>query len=194
MALQLVTAPATEPITTAEAKTQLRVTGSTDDDYIDGLVATVREYLDGRRGILGRALITQTWRLHMDEFPSGGIQLPRPPLISVSNVTYLDSDGNSQTLTVTDDYLVDIYSEPGWVVPAVNTSWPSTYDTINAVSVEFVCGYGAASDVPKPLIHAMKLLLSHYYENREATIVGTSVTDLPQGVQDLIANYREVAF
>jgi hypothetical protein len=40
------------------------------------------------------------------------------------------------------DYVLDSHSEPGWVLPAADTVWPDTYDTANAVNVNYTAGYG----------------------------------------------------
>jgi uncharacterized phiE125 gp8 family phage protein len=86
-----------------------------------------------------RALYPQTWQLKMDEFPCE-IELRKPPIIAVTSVTYLDTDGDSQTLATT-EYETDLTSEPGLIVQAENTYWPGTECIPNAVTVTFTAGY-----------------------------------------------------
>lgn len=45
-------------------------------------------------------------------------------------------------------------------------------------------------DIPPSLMEAVCQLAAHWYENREATIVGVSAQNLPLGVQDIIREYR----
>lgn len=90
MPLVLQTAPTTEPVTTAEAKTHLRVTTSDDDTYIGTLITVARRHVET---ITGRALINQTWDYFLDNFPPGDkIVIPLPRLSSVTTVKYTDKD------------------------------------------------------------------------------------------------------
>jgi uncharacterized phiE125 gp8 family phage protein len=154
MALTVVTEPAVEPVSLAEGKLHLRVDISDDDDLISAMTQTAREVVEG---IARRALITQTWKLILDEFPATDeIAIPRPPLQSVASITYKDQDGNASTFS-SDDYIVNSDCEPGKVVLAYGSSWPSTtlYPT-GAVTVQFTAGFGDAStDVPEKYRQAM---------------------------------------
>jgi hypothetical protein len=48
-----------------------------------------------------------------------------------------------------------------------------------------------ASPLPPAVEQAQYLLIGHFYENREATAIGVSVSVTPLGVDRLIAPYRE---
>lgn len=48
--------------------------------------------------------------------------------------------------------------------------------------------------VPEALRHAVLLLVAHWYENREATLVGVSAQPLPFGVGDIVAEFRDYSF
>lgn len=189
----LTTAPSAEPLATDDtpsakynAKDHLRVDASDDDDLIAQLIVAVRRHAEQ---VLSRALITQTWTAYYDAFPAE-IELPMPPLQSVTSVKYVDTSGSEQTVSA-DDYTVDTDREPGRIVPAYGESWPATRDQINAVYVKYVCGYGdLASDVPDDIVAALKLLLGHYYEHREGVIVGTIASELPSSARVLLAPYR----
>ena len=107
MALTLISAPATTPVSVAEAKTHLHITGSDDDTYIGDLVDVATGYLDGRDGALSRALITQTWDYTLTSFPQEDhIAIPLPPLQSVTSISYYDTNGDSQTFA-SSKYLVN---------------------------------------------------------------------------------------
>jgi uncharacterized phiE125 gp8 family phage protein len=185
MRLKLATAPASEPVTLAEAKAHLRVDISDDDTLIDGLIASARRYFEEAAR---RALITQTWRLSLDGWPSGDeIELPRPPLQSVTSVIYKDQDGNATTWAAA-NYIVDTDSEPGRIVLAYGQSWPTgVLYPANPIQITYKAGYGdAGSSVPTQMKQAILLLIGHYYENREDTIAGTTIKAIPLGVHSLI--------
>lgn len=162
MALRLITGPV-NPVTLAEAKAQCRANDA-EDDLIAIYMASAMEHIDGRNGVLGRAIATQTWELSYDAFPAGPIELPLPPLQSVTSIAYYDADGVLRTLDPT-EYVVDTESDPGWVAPA--DSWPATYDTLNAVRIRFVAGY---ETTPAPVRAAMLLLTGELYAHREGSV------------------------
>ena len=180
-------APGTEPVTTAEAKSHMRVDISDDDTLIGSLITAAREYVEGATR---RSLITQTWRLNLDAWPGGNeISLPKPPLQSVSALIYLDEDGTQATMS-TSMYIVDTDSQPGRIVLAYGESWPSlTLYPANPIQITFVAGFGdAASDVPQHLRQAILMLATHWYENREAA--GPKLDEIPFAVESLIYLYR----
>ena len=111
-------------------------------------IQAARSYVDAEDGFLGRGLVTQTWLLTLDEFPTDEIKIPMPPLQSIVNIAYDDPGGNSTTVSA-DDYYVDVAKEPGWIVPI--TAWPTPLDAINAVRIQFVAGYAPNEDSPADL-------------------------------------------
>lgn len=191
MRLRLIAAPATEPVTLAEATAQVSGFGTANDAILGALIVAAREHLDGRKGILGRALMPQTWELLLDNFPVGVtlggseqlrisvttrdrelrnaryiIEIPLPPLASVTSITYTDTAGVLQTLP-TSVYAVDTASEPGVVSLKYGQSWPATRTERNAVTIKFVAGYADSATVPQALKAAMKLHIADLFENRE---------------------------
>jgi uncharacterized phiE125 gp8 family phage protein len=185
MSLKLVTQPASEPISTIEAKTQLRIDHNDEDTFIDGLVTAARQYLEE---VIGRSFLTQTWRLSLDDWPEDDtIELPRPPLQEVTSVVYLDEAGDDVTLPEA-TYIVDTDSEPGRIVLAANQVWPAVeLYPANPIRITYVAGYGdEAGELPQWIKQAIYLLLGHWYENREDTITGTIIKDIPLGVESLI--------
>lgn len=164
-ALKLVTSPATEPITLSEAKAQLRVDFSTDDTEITTMIITARKAVEK---FLRRQLVTATWDLFLDQFPEGGgvIEVPLPPLQSITTLKYLDENGNQQTWSST-NYRVDVKSEPGRIERAWGVSYPGIRTIANAVEIRFVAGFGAAAAVPEDIKHGILMLLADLYEHRE---------------------------
>lgn len=164
MAIQRTTPPVAEPVTLAQAKVHLKedLVDTDNDAYITGLIAAARQDCEGR---IGRTLITSGWTLTLDAFPAC-IALPMPNALAVASVSYVDTYGAAQVLPNT-DYLVDVKSQPGRIVPAYGLTWPATRAQINAVTVAYTAGYGpAASDVPAPLKQWILLALGDMYERR----------------------------
>ncbi len=190
MSLQLVTAPASEPVTLAEAKSHLRVTVTDDDTLITSLIVAARQWIEN---FTRRALITQTWDYFLDAFDDGGIEIPRPPLISVGSVKYVDNDGATQTLA-TSEYTADTAAERGLVRLAYGKSWPGTRTQANAVTIRFTAGYATAADVPGPIKSACLLMLGELYERRETAIVGTIINEVPVSAEYLLWPYRSLRF
>lgn len=162
MGLKLITLPAEEPVSLAEAKAQLRVATNDQDDYIGALIKAARQQIDGQDGWLGRALITQTWELTLDSFPVSEIRIPLPPLQSITSVKYDDSHGLEQTINAA-DYTVDTSQPFAWIIPNSANAWPATLNAINSVRVRFVAGYGAAAAVPEPIRQAILLSVRRLY-------------------------------
>lgn len=174
MTLQLITAPAAEPVTLAEAKLHLRVDTADEDALIGSLIAAARQRAEHE---LRRSLVTQTWERVLDAFPGAEIELGMGPVQSVTSILYADAAGITQTLA-SSAYVLDNVREPGWVLPAAGLAWPETAATVNAVRVRYVAGYGNAATVPSGIKQWMLLQIGAMYENRESVAMG-SVTPMP---------------
>lgn len=193
MSLSLVTAPLVEPVTVTEAQAHLRVTDDVDLAQIDAWIVAAREYCEN---YTHRAFISQTWDLKFDgSFPEGDIELPMPPVSSITSITYVDTAGATQTWAAA-NYITDLPAGPranvARISPAYGVSYPSTRDQINAATVRFICGYGATTaSVPFGIKAAMLLLIGHWYENRASIVVG-SASPLPDGVAALLWPFKSL--
>lgn len=180
MAYKITTVVATEPVTATEAKLHLKVEVSTDDDLITALITAAREMAEH---YTCRALAQQTVDLVADEFPSGDddrINLPLPPVASVTHVKYYDTDGVLQTID-SGDYALSAYGDTHFIAPTYGNYWPSTRDIPDAVQIRFVTGHGATGQtsgsflatIPKAAKAAILLIIGHLYENRGDTATET---------------------
>lgn len=186
---ELVTPPSTTPMTVAEAKANLRVDGSDEDTLIGVLVQAATDHLDGYSGILGRCLVTQTWRQDYDYFG----QVLRLPLLAdaIGSVVYVDDIGGSNTVTSSNYELM--HDDAGSYLRFIDDyPFPSGLAERRALRVTFTAGFGDAEDVPSAIKYAMHLLIGHWYENREASTVGSTASPLPIGAMALIEPYRHV--
>lgn len=184
--LAVKTAPATAPVTLVEAKAHLRVVCNDDDTIIGGFIQAATLQAEA---FLNRAVVNRTYQLYLDAFPLC-IELPRPPLANVVSVQYRDANGDLQTLAGT-AYQVDAHLEPARIIPAVGALWPQTRQMLDAVIVEYVAGYGAASAVPADIKAAILLLVGTLYENREDT-APVAIQIVPRSAEYVLWPYRLV--
>lgn len=189
--LTQITPPSGLIVSLADLKLHLRVENSTEDGLIQTYAEIAQEALEID---LGRSLLPQAWKLYFDCFPEK-IYLRRPPVTSLTEIKYYDTDGVLTVLT-SDEYQFSQIDRRPFIVPAIDTTFPETQDgKINAVYVQYAAGYADAASVPKGIKQALRLIVGSWYENREETITGVTQMVLPRhiGLESLLAKYRMVA-
>lgn len=189
MALKLITAPTTEPVSITEAKLHLRVDHSDEDTLITNLIKVAREMAEDATW---RALFTQTWELRLDDWPTLPLKLPKAPLQSIASIKYVNESGVEATVANT-VYEADTYSEPGRLCFKKDQQWPSvTLYGQGGVRIQFVCGWASTAAIPYKIKAGMLLAIGHLYENREQVIITSGLTpvELPMGVQALWASEK----
>lgn len=197
MGLTLVTPPALDPVSLAEARAQCRVANPDDDGLLAGYVLAARHYAET---YTRRAFVSQAWELTLDySWPTeriGGywsyrITLPRPPVSSVASITYVDQLGVTQTLAADQYRVAKVETGETVIEPAYGVIWPGVREQLATITVRFTAGYGASpGDIPEPIRQAMLLLIAHWYENRETVNVGNITSELPFTTAALLAPYR----
>lgn len=184
----LKTAPASYPITLDEGKRQTRIPidDNNHDVEVADLIKVATSFIEE---LTHRKLFTQTWYAYFDRWPGKKyFELPFGSLQSVTAVKYTDVD-DSQSAWSSDEYIVGTDYLKGRITLADGYTWPNeTLYPSNPIEIEFVCGYGAAADVPELLKHAIKMYLAEIYENREISIVGTTAEEMPQ-FNNIVAQY-----
>lgn len=171
--VKVTTGPSSEPITTAHAKMALKVAFDDEDDYIDSLIAAARAKVEQALGI---ALLPQTiqeklheWPIVTKENPRAAIALKRWPLRSVSSITYVDTDGATQTLP-TDVYTADSVAKPATVSLRSSLEWPDVLNQAASITITYTAGYDDAANVPPQLKHAITLIVVDWYDNRANSV------------------------
>lgn len=186
MSLITTDAPTVEPLSVGEVQSWCKATESAEAETIEMLISEARAHVEGW---INRALATQTLAARWDGFPCWTITLERPPVQSITSIQYVDTDGVTQTLSPS-LYLTDLHSSPARITPAYGEVWPSARCQMNAVTVTYVTGYASAAAVPGPIRRGMALLVAHWFENREAVLVGPSAIEMPMSVRDLIMPFK----
>lgn len=181
-----ITSPAIEPVALAEIKSQLRISGTSEDAELALYILSAREYIEE---LTGRALITQEWRLTLDQWPDGrrvfwdgveqgaighiegarafnAVLIPRYRLQSIEAIRVFDIDGNTAAVGLS-DFVIDTEQEPGRLVLRSNATWPVALQSANAIEIDYKAGYGdTAADVPGALRLAILQMAASSYQHR----------------------------
>ena len=180
---QLTVAPTEQAVTLGEVYTQLRITENDEDDYLEGLIDVATTVLQAKAWW---QFLTATYTLKFTQFCTE-MRLPRPPLKTVTGITYVDANGDSQTVT-SSIYDVITYQTPGLIRLAYQQNWPSDLrGHPDDITVTFTCGE-AASDVPDRTKQAIKLFVAHMYTERTPVVIGRSLNsvEVPMGIMFLL--------
>lgn len=190
---ELVTAPAIEPVSLVELKSQLELDAddTSKDTALALYITAAREMIEEYTGL---ALITQTWRMTLDNWPAYHVEwwdgvrqlpitelrrsgrqsdvfLPRYPAQEVDSIT---ADGSS--VTVTDVFVVDTAQRPARLVLKHGATWPTVLDSANGVVITYTAGYGDnAGDVPAALRLAIMQTAAYMFEHRGDCETGSAL-------------------
>jgi uncharacterized phiE125 gp8 family phage protein len=158
------TAPTIEPISVLDVKEFARIDGNDEDSVLEDFIVAVRQNAED---YLRRALITQSIQMVMDFWPSGVIELPRPPLISITKVATLDEDDVETEYSSTNYYSIN-ESVPGKLVIKNGSAAPTNSDRYHGgFLIEYKAGYGNYSGaIPANIRLALKQWVTSVYENR----------------------------
>ncbi len=167
-----------------EVKAHLRVTGTDDDDYIGALIKAAQEKVEADTR---RAFLQAEYELVIETLDNV-FDLPKSPVISLDGISVRDNLGQ---WVEQEEY----HFTPG--EPA--TVWlPRSYSSsARIIKIEYTAGLqgeGASpnivvQNIPEVIKQAMKLLISHWYDNRSATSV-LDMKYLPIGYDALIAPHK----
>lgn len=192
MFVELKTGPVVRAVSLISLKSHLKV--SDDDENL------LTEILDDATSALelwlGRSFISQTWELTLEgkEFPPSSdiIRLPHGPLISVTSVKWWDTDGDEQTFS-SGSYTV--HTGKGSKIFLNNgAAWPSGVRWRKSAVIEYISGDGTASSgVPGNLRLAIRMLVGHYYINREVTSIDSLPQEIILGLNQLTNFYNNNA-
>lgn len=163
---------AVEPVTLQQAKDNLRVVGSDEDEGIKAMITAARMMLEGR---INRALVPRTVTDSLHGFYDG-IRLSTAPYLDGLTIEYYDEIGDSYAL-VEGTYELDTSVVPARLFSALAANWPSTRVQRGAVRVSYRAGYDEGM-VPAPLKQWILCAVGTMYQHREMTVTGVSVADV----------------
>lgn len=182
----LLAGPAEEPVSLAEAKAFLKVDDSDEDGLITTLIGAARLHIEG---VTGRALLAQSWRVVLDDWPdNGAVKLPVTPFVAVTEINAYDAAGAAYEVP-----LAQFLSEPDrLLLPATVAGMPVLRER-QGIEIDYVAGFGTdPGDVPDDIRQALLLLVGHWFENRDAVIVAGSGSVVPSGFDRMVAPHKRV--
>ena len=153
--LTTVTPAQQHAITYSEASEYMRLDDQQDVDLIRSLIRGATNYVET---YTGRSLINRTLKFSMDYIEEVDLQLhegmrigpdltirrkyielPKPPVSSVSSIITFD-DNDTGTTFATTKYYVDNQREPARVILRTGETFPTALRVGNAVEVTYVSG------------------------------------------------------
>ncbi|MBW3098661.1 head-tail connector protein [Pseudohoeflea coraliihabitans] len=187
MTLILTGPPLGEPVSLAEAKAHLRLESDAEDSLLENLIAAARAHCEA---ITGLALLTQSFRLFLDDWPSAPvIQIAKSPIQAIDSMRVYDAAGLPVSLDVT-DVVLDGRARPARLHMG---SVAATARQINGIEIDFTAGFGTAADIPPELQRAMLLHVALMYEFRGAVPPQMQPAAVPHGYASLVAPWQRRA-
>ena len=186
--LERVLAPASEPVSLAEAKLYLRVTDNSEDALIFDLIVTARMAAEQ---FLQRSLIEQRWLVAYDDCARAELCLPMGPVQGIVSVKIYDRDTLLSTLPVESYYLNAARNK----LVFASAVFGSAVGVGQRVEVIYTTGYGDASAVPKPIKAGMLSHVANLFDSRGEIWSAAGRIEsamLPQQVMQLYGPYREM--
>lgn len=186
MRTAMITEPAVEPVTVDEVKEHCAIESNGDNSLLARMIKVARLRGEAKTG---RQFVTATRETTFDRWVvDGDIELPYPPLQSVASISYVDDNGDTQTVS-TDDYEVITAGVVGMVRPV--DQWP----TGKTMTIRYVCGYALDTDddptTPEDIRHWIMMKVAGFYEQREGFVVGQPIAEAPSDFVDgLLDAYR----
>jgi uncharacterized phiE125 gp8 family phage protein len=190
---RIITAPASEPVTLAEAALHVRQDSTDDNADLTRCIEASRRSIEKQYNLF---IVTQTVEMLLPYFPAQDfMRITRSPIQSLTSLKYITSDDTEYTFASTE---YDLNIERQRITLKYGKSWPSaTLKPSDAVVVRMVMGYGTESQVPAHIKAALLLRIGHLYAHREEVTLGTVALEskaLMVGVDHLMTLERNWAF
>lgn len=176
------TAPTLYPVSVDEAADQLGFDANEFDALLQGFIVTATTFVEG---YLNRALINRTYTGYLDCLDSAAVDLPMPPLVSVSYVKTYD-DADAATTLSASTYYVAAHVWRSAIILRQGASWPTVTRVADGVEIRWVAGYGSnPSDVPEPIRQAILICVAALEANR-----GDAGFTMPKAAEALLDHFR----
>lgn len=212
--LRLITDATAEPLSLADAKLYARVDQTAEDSMIASLITAARRRIERDTGL---ALLTQTWVALWDRWPHADnrglatpwwdgvrempinilaqtdvIEIHKRPFACVTQIQLRSAYGDYTTVDPS-IYFTERSNYEGRVIRVLGTMWPIVVMAPSgAINVTFTCGFDAIGlPVPDDLVTAMRILVKHWYDNRDMVTDGR-FGDTPHGYGELLAAWRNL--
>lgn len=185
--------PSEAPVTLDQAKAHLAIDHDEHDARIQLAIDAAVDHLDGLRGVLGRALVTQTWRESMAFWPASRcFPLALAPVLSVEKVTARTAAGSVEDLPQSDWRVLAGESDPRLLL-SMSAALPDLEAAPDAVTITYQAGYGGPDAVPAAIRAAILMMVGDQYRFTETAVAGSAaVVPMSVTVDRLITPFRRV--
>tara|TARA_R110000787_G_scaffold56398_2_gene129667 strand:- start:134 stop:712 length:579 start_codon:yes stop_codon:yes gene_type:complete len=180
------TTEAAQPaVSVCDLQGQVSLDDSSYDDLLEAYELSARQYIETQTG---RILTLVSYTLYMNTFPDLEFYFPNGPVITIDSIEYLVSDVWT-TVPAATYKLGRGNLMPQDLKLKVSQSWPTDVDA-EEESIRINYTVGAVNQLAN---QAIKLMVAHWFENREAVVVGMAVNELPMAVQSIIRSLKSYA-
>lgn len=188
MVYKLITAPTELALTLADAKAQLNIelAFTADDALIESYIRAADAYVEK---VIQGPLMAQSWEAQLTDFKAC-IKLQKNNVTAITSIKYYDG-ANGDIAVAGSNYQTDLASVPARIIFNSTYSVPTVYDRFDAVRVLFSAGYANAGAVPYDIRQALKLLVTHFYENRMPEVVGAITAQFNLTLEKLLFAHRQ---
>lgn len=170
-----------DPVSLAELKTWVNQESNDHDALLTSVLTSARQAVED---YLTRSLVSSTFNVYVDQWPSEGIVLPYPPVSSVTHVKYYDVNDTQQTLDPGKYTLINDTDDSSFLLLAENLSPPTLSSwRPNPIEVEYEV---TNPPVPEQAKVGIMWVASMMYENQDPTKV--TVPHITPPVEHLLSN------
>lgn len=183
-----------EVITLEQAKLNLKVDFSDDDDIITANILAAQDHVQNTTGLV--LSVTDITETQSRLAPS--IELEAWPVRQIKEVRCTQPDGTMVALPASawranlNHRPVRIYPVAfNWGLPPVECFHHHHERSALPVEIDIEAGYETDADIPPAVKQALFLLIAHFYANRKAVEVGAraAAVTVPLGVDALLERF-----
>ena len=184
MTYALITPPAAEALTLAEAKAHLRLDTDDENEFVTQLIVIARDHLERTTGL---SLMTQHWRLHLDSISEDGvIPIAKGPVQTIESLTVYDGDGDPTQFSL-EGHVLDATARPARLMLRRR---PLPGRAVNGIEIDFVSGFSDTTNaVPDTLKRAMLTHVAQMFSCRGVVGIEDQPALIPPGYDRLIAPF-----
>lgn len=189
-------AEADEPVNLPEAKAQCRMTDDdSEDEFIESLIPQARAYVE--------KVSTYSFVAGQRTFTFGSwgdyLEIYLRPVTGIPSVAYIDEAGASieaeavDPALVPDGFMIPLGRYPLRIYPGVNGSFPALAEG-GSITVTATAGsLGIGSHEYLIGKRAMLVLIAHWFEYREAAVLGAISSEVAFAIKEMLDTLRPVS-
>ena len=166
----------------AEAKEHLRVDDDDQDALIAGLISAAEDHVERVTGlVLERRTVTEA-------ITGFGGKIRAWPVVSIESVDFIDAAGVDQQLAA-NVFRANVAVRPARLM-TVGSAWPVLGRLNGTVNLTMTAGFADASSVPPGVVQAIRMIVGHFFRNRDAVVTMGTPVEVPMAADMLLEPYR----